>query len=241
MNLAQTTQCPPAFWLEAACAGEAPPPHVTAHVATCERCTQRMQDLQQASEAFQAAHPPGAFRRRVYARLPAPEPRRSLRWLFALAPVAVSVGVLGAVLVRPPPEIRLKGSSFQVFYKRHGDPQPLLSGNHLRAGDALRFSYAAAADGYLMIVDVDGSGRVQALYPYGERDAAPVHAKDAPLLPGSIALDGTPGPERLFAVYRSTQFSLDSIARELQLAGASTPRLQCPDCRVDALRIEKEP
>jgi hypothetical protein len=92
-----------------------------------------------------------------------------------------------------------------------------------------------------MIVDVDGSWRVQALYPFGERAAAPVRAKDSPLLPGSIALDGTQGPERLFAVYRSTQFSLDSIARELQLAGASTPKLQCPDCRVDALRIEKEP
>jgi hypothetical protein len=241
MNLAQPTQCPPAFWLESACAGEAPPPHVTAHVATCESCTQQVQELQQASEAFQASHPPAAFRRRVYARLPAPEPRRSLRWLFALAPVAVSVGVVGLALVRPPPAVHLKGSSFQVFYKRQGEPQPLVSGNHLRAGDALRFSYAAAADGFLMIVDIDGSGRLQTLYPYGERAAAAIHAKDSPLLPGSIALDRSPGPERLFAVYRSTQFTLDSIARELQLAGASTPKLQCPDCRVEILRIEKEP
>jgi hypothetical protein len=241
MNLAQSTTCPPAFWLESACAGDAPPPHVTAHVATCEHCTARMQQLQQANEAFQVRHPATAFRRRVYARLPAQEPRRSLRWLFALAPVAVSVGVLGAVFVQPTSQVHFKGSSFQVFYKRTGQPQPLVSGNHLRAGDALRFSYAAPADGYLMIVDIDGSGRVQALYPYGERDAALIRAKDSPLLPGSIALDGTPGPERLFAVYRSTQFSLDSIARELRLAGASTPRLLCPDCRVEALRIEKEP
>jgi hypothetical protein len=234
--------CPPPFWLESACAGEPTRPELTAHFSTCEKCGLELARLKLAHQAFQDVHPPAIFRNRVIARSRSPVGIRRWRWMFALAPVAVTSLALGTYLL-PTSAVHLKGSgeAFQVFYKRKGDPQVFARGNHLRTGDALRFSYAAAGDGYLMILDVDGGGRVQALYPYGAADAAPVHTKDSPLLPGSVALDGAPGPERLFAVYRNSPFTFDAVARELLPAGTSTPKVHCTDCRVDEIQIEKEP
>jgi hypothetical protein len=237
-----TPECPPAFWLEAACSGEPVRGEVQAHLASCEKCGAELSRLRRERDAYQAAHPPAVFRRKVMARAPEAAPPRRWGWAFGLAPVAATALALGTVVL-PAASVQLKGAgaAFQVFYKRKGEPQVFVPGNHLRVGDALRFSYTAPGNGYLMVLDVDGGGRIQTFYPYGAAEAVPVHPKDPPLLRGSIALDGSPGPEHLFAVYRPTPFTFDAISRELQTVGTSGPRIHCEDCRVEEIQIEKEP
>jgi hypothetical protein len=138
-------------------------------------------------------------------------------------------------------QVRFKGSALRVFYKRDGEAQRLMPGVHVRTGDALRFAYDAPRDGYLMIVDVGGRGQVQALYPFGARESVAVHPGDNPLLPGGIALDGEPGPERLVAVYGCKPFTLAAVAGSLPLPGTSAVRPPCDCCTVETLELEKEP
>jgi len=59
-------------------------------------------------------------------------------------------------------------------------------------------------------------------------------------LPDAVELDDAPGPEWFVAVWAATPRSADTLLAQLR-GQAKRPALalDCPDCRVDAVRLEK--
>jgi Domain of unknown function (DUF4384) len=235
-----TTTCPARFWLEAHSAGEPAPADQLAHFASCLSCQAALSLLRRGQEAFLSRQPPARFRAAVLQRRSAARGR----WWWGLAvPLAAGLTMLVAQPWRAP-SVTLKGPAFHVLIKRAGASEVEVATPHARAakGDALRFAYRAIAPGYLLILDVDASGRLESFFPYGHADAVPVRPTDDPLLPGSIALDGTPGAEHVFAVFRPQPFSFAFVAQQLVFAAdGEPPRLVCDGCEVTTLTLYKEP
>jgi hypothetical protein len=210
------------------------------HVAGCAACQARVAGYREASAAFLRERPPELFLRKLRRRR---KPWRS--WL----PLALcgALGLCLVVLPRASSEIRNKGASpLSVVYRRgNAEPLPVAPEHRLKAGDALRFSYAAPApeqggQGYLAILDVDAAGKVTAFYPYDGKRAAPLAGQG--WLPGSVVLDSTQGPEWLIGIFASRPFDVAPLAAQLaSLPPGATPKLACGDCRVDLLRIHKTP
>ncbi|WP_224247393.1 DUF4384 domain-containing protein [Hyalangium gracile] len=234
--------CPPVVVLEYMAAGDAIEPGIAEHVASCAACTEHLHALTQASEAYRRSHPPEQFLRKLDARRsPAPAWRR---WLFA--PVAAGACmVLLAVLFMPGSnEVRLKGrTEFGVYVKRPGEasPQPLASGAKVRAGEVLRFHYQPPSDGWLLLISVDGTGRLTVFHPYQGSAAARVAGGTLSVLEESIALDDAPGPERLAAIFSPEPFTVEELRAWLSSPSSGAPRIDCPRCQVDWVVLEKSP
>lgn len=229
--------CPPTVTLEAFAAGEPQP--IEAHVAGCATCAAYVQALRVEAAAFSRARPPELFLRQLERRAAAPPWWR--RWLV-LAPVAAAaLAVLLVVRTRPEDDgVTLKGAPLHVFIKR-GDvePRPLAADARVQPGDALRFSYDAPSPGFLAVFDLDGREAVTVFWPYGASAAGAVERGQG-LLPGSVVLDASPGPEWLVAVWSPTPFDTASLAA--QLKGQSTRpsvSLDCKGCVVTTQRLLK--
>lgn len=238
-------QCPPAVALEALSAGEAPPEGLAAHVAGCAACGTYVAALQEAGAAFRRARPPELFLRQLAARRA--RPRGGLLRHLAWALPAAAALALPLLLLRPAPSegIREKGGGapFKVLRKAPGQEQPdaLASDGRVRAGDALRFAYEAPADGWLLVLDLDGTGTASVFHPFGGERAAPVK-RGTSLLERAVVLDGAPGPEWLAAVFSEERQEAAGLLAQLRgQAGAAEVRLSCGGCRVTMLRLQKVP
>jgi hypothetical protein len=163
----------------------------------------------------------------------------SWRTWGAAAVVPLAACLLFALHVRTP-EIRLKGERLQVVYRRGGVSQRVTPGSVLRPGDTLRFLYSTSRAGYVMILDRDGSGVTRVLYPYDKHAAAAIEPGINVVLPGSLALDGSPGPEHLVAVFRRRPFD-DGVAQGLVWHPWESRSDACPDCEMEFLDLTKEP
>jgi hypothetical protein len=186
------------------------------HIAECDRCRG---DLANAEAAI--AH----FERSVLPRtLPSiAKPRRRWWWI---AP-SVLVPVFGALVlvwwIRTPETVedavRIKGGlTFQVFASRRGEVIPVRDGTRLDAGDSIRFVVGASTP-YVMVASIDGAGHPSIYYPYeGERSGTATSSPSE--LPGSIVLDATNGPERLFALASATPLDAHVVMQALAAIGA---------------------
>ncbi len=235
--------CPSAFELEAFFAGESAVP--TAHVSTCAACTAYVSALREGHDAFARARPPELFLKQVERRAAA-TPSRRRSWMLAPLGLAAAVAAALVLFVVPrgaPSDITLKGTAFRVLVKRgSAEPTALAPDAQVSAGDVLRFSYDAARDGQLAVVDLDGTQRATAFYPQnGARSVAVIAGAD-PLLPGAIVLDAAPGPEWLVAIYAPTPFELEPLMAQLRgQAGRTNLELKCDGCRIQTLRMQRAP
>lgn len=201
-----------------------------AHLASCERCRA---DQAQAEEAR------ARFTRDVMPRtLPAIKgrlspPRRRLWW--ALAPALAAACALVFVLrPRPPeePEYSEKGApSLSVFAKHAGQVQPVGDGAQLHPGDAVRFVLHPSGLPYVIVASVDGKGDATVYHPFGGDRSAEVPPSGRVELPGSVVLDETPGPERVFALFSRAPLPAAGITAALRALGARGP---------DAIRAERK-
>ncbi len=212
-----------------------------AHLAACERCRARL-----AARDEDRAR----FLREVYpASLPAVEaagarrPRGPWTWLpwpaALAAAAALALLVLGAALWWRPPAgeggspgaapdgyLGVKGGASLQVYARRGDRVfEVRPGERLRAGDLLRFVPRLPGPGHVMIVAVDAQGGVSLLHPArGPRAAVVRPPLGAPVLPGSVELDGSLGPERLWLLFSTREFELAeveaAVAAGLRAAGS---------------------
>ncbi len=238
------SSCPPAFEIEAVSAGEAANASVTAHLSSCAQCQAYLASLQESRKAFLAQRPPELFLKQVAQRAQRRPEGRLGRWLALGIPATAVAAALLLVVTKPPDAIRFKGASFKVFLKREGmsEPGEVSADQRMRAGDSLRFSYQAPHDGYLLVLDLDSSGKATAFYPYGGAQSEPVKAGSPQLLSGTIVLDATPGPEWLLAVYSFEPLPAAPLLRQLEKQrGGTAVSLDCGSCRVDAVRLEKSP
>jgi len=193
------------------------------HVAACEPCRTRLARMEAEAEEF---------RRLVYPATvgeveDAAEPRRR-RLLSVIAPVAgfAAAAAAAVLLVRPagpPPDyVGAKGApmALAVFVGGEGGAVAVPDGAAVPADAAIRFKVRPAPGCRLWIISVDAAGQVSRLFP-AAGDAAEV--ADAGPLPGGAVLDGTAGPERIFAVCAPAALPYDSVERAARAAAGGGP------------------
>ena len=73
-----------------------------------------------------------------------------------------------------------------------------------------------------MVLVLDNQGQLSVAYPFGSIWAAEVSAAEQDL-PSAIALDKHLGPERVFVLFSTHLFGLESVQVALQRAWAQTP------------------
>ncbi|HVK84465.1 MAG TPA: zf-HC2 domain-containing protein [Kofleriaceae bacterium] len=217
---------PSSLDLDALAAGKLPSAEATAvraHVAECARCRA---DLAAAESA--CAHFTRDVLPRTLPALRARAPKRTRWWAIAPAILVPAFAVLALVWwtgrqpAGPPdePDLLIKGGmSFQVFANRGGEVIPVRDGTRLAAGDSIRFVVGTGGPRYVIVASIDGAGNTTIYYPYdGERSGDAT--KSPTELPGSIVLDTSPGPERVFALASAEPLEGGAVKRALAELGA---------------------
>jgi hypothetical protein len=121
-----------------------------------------------------------------------------------LAAIALAAAALLAVLAWPrDPVVQFKGDvELSTWELRDGSLVPYEGGAKGR-GDTLGFRVRPAAHRSAVVLSVDGAGAVTVFWPEtGDAPLPLVPAADGvATLPGSVVLDGAPGPEVFVAVF----------------------------------------
>ena len=204
---------------------------VKAHVRACAACARRKVEL--AKEALDFDVP---------LRLPR-RARRSLRRSLPLAAAAAAASLLLFLPSTDSPGIRTKGgASLSVVARRaDGTIAPVLPGDTLAPGDAIRFEVRTGEPAIVAVLGIDAAGAVT---PYVDEVA--IESEGPQLLPGAIRLDETLGPERIVALFCS-----EPVGRERLIeAGAEALRqarwdpagelvIGLPECTQASILIRK--
>lgn len=177
-------------------------------------------------------------------------------WLAvpALAAAVVAIVLIGGDSAEraergdEPPELAFKGgTSWQVFARRAGRTFAVREPATLAAGDRVRFVITAERACYILVASVDGAGRASIYYPYGGGRSEPLAAGRTEL-EGSIVLDSSPGPERVFAIVTDRPIASAQIGDTLRAIGArggdairATPRLPVAARAQLSIVFEKAP
>jgi len=229
-----------------------------AHLHGCSACRQQQENRRALAEQFAREVLPRSLPV-IRERLSVPSRRRNAWWWLALSPAVCGV-ILALVLARgphggksvawpsaDPSGIAVKGEGGLLTYVRHGDKvSRLVPGSVLQAGDALRFAIDPRGNAYLMIAGVDGAGGVSAYYPFGQWRSMPVASQGRFEVPGSIVLDASAGPERIFALLSPrpvdgnlVRTQLESLARRGPRVIRSSLDLQVPGAEISSVVFEK--
>jgi hypothetical protein len=201
------------------------------HLGDCATC-RRLDDSLVADQRHFVEEVLPRSRGRLQARVEEAAGARSWRrWmLLTLAPVAFLV----VLLVRPRPgeqgaspplyQGEKGGSTFFVVGQREGRVFPVAGAGPLRAGDSIRFVVTSLMP-YVMIASVDARGRAQVYAPFQGTQSAAVAVERRLELPegGSIQLDATPGPERIFALFSRRPLAARVVLEALERLGARGP------------------
>jgi hypothetical protein len=190
------------------------------HVETCLQCRERVREAEASRRHF--------IEHVLPRQLPALAPRRRAIW-WLMPPLLVAA--IAAVLLIPrapePSELGIKGAAtFQTYASRGERVMSVHDGVSLQPGDRIRFVVKAAASQHLVIASIDAAGNATIYFPYNGR--ASVKLPDVPVheVPGSVILDGTLGPERVFALVARTPISVEPVLSALRRIGPDAIRTQ---------------
>jgi hypothetical protein len=175
------------------------------HVETCATCRARVQQAEARRRHFIAHVLPR--------QLPITRPRRLAWWVMAPALAAALALVVFVTPREPAPsELGIKGGATLQIYASHGDRViQVHDGTPLQPDDRIRFVLKAAASQHLVIASIDAAGQASIYVPSTQLPDAPVHE-----VPGSIVLDRTLGPERVFALLSRAPISVDDVRAALR-------------------------
>jgi hypothetical protein len=158
-------------------------PAARAHLAGCARCRERVRVAEIDHRYFLASVMP----RHTIGRA-----RRA--WWLGVSVFAMAAALV-VMFVRTPteePVLGIKGApDVQVYANQDGRVVALRDGMELRPGDRIRFVVLGAAHQPVVITSIDGADRSTVFF-----DGVP-HAPRYEV-PGSVILDDTLGPERLY-------------------------------------------
>lgn len=215
---------------------------VSAHLAACAECRERLALATASAETFRAEVFPRTLPR-VRDRV-AGSARRPWQWptlVFAAASVAM-VALLFVVFPRggdgsstviepgvgffgEPPVLIAKGApQLEVFGLRDGRVFPVSNGERMFPGDRIRFVVTSAELRYLLIASIDAVGKVSVYHPYDGAESALVPDSGRVELPGSIVLDDTLGPERIYGLFSSAPVPADRVVGALESIRAGDHR-----------------
>ena len=127
------------------------------------------------------------------------------------------------------PDVAPKGdATLSIFVARPEGTLAVSDGQtRLRAGDRIRFVLRPAGQRHAVIASLDGAGRATIYHPYGGAHSAPLPPGARVDIPGSIRLDASPGPERVFAVLAVRPFPTAAVVQALEkLASAGIAGLR---------------
>lgn len=217
-------QCPSAMAIDSwVLRGRAETDPIREHVKACARCEALVAEFDGAADVFRREVFPATVEG-VTARARDLSPgdrlsaflfRRNVRLAFAVV-TAVCVMAVGGYLYQDLPRTHgaytgVKGGlGLTVFVNHAGTVRQLGDNETLSEGDALRLVPSVPSAGYLMVVSVEESGRLNVYYPAGGESAMKVAAGAEPL-PGSVILDKSAGAERVFVLYSPEPFALPQV------------------------------
>lgn len=227
-----------------------------AHLDVCGECRARYE-----TSADDATH----FRQHVLPRTidnvtralgessaPRARPRRAL-----VASVIASAAAAAVVLLvvhrqpasddKPGAGLLRKGGPDLTVFARHGERVfRVTDGTHLEPGDVLRFQAEPSGAPYLMVASIDGAGHASIYVPYEGKTSLQVPEDRTFRDDAGIALDATPGPERIFALFSKQPLDAGDVSRALSRIGAGGHEAIRADIHLDipetfqvSLRIEK--
>lgn len=200
-----------------------------AHVATCLLCRkerdERIEDRAHFDGKVFARTLPEVLRRAATA----PAPRRSRR----ATPLLAAAGGLAAAAAlalwlrsertEPTPahmaDVQTKGDFDLIVYARHRGVIKALDryDQTVPPGAELRFVLAGTPPDmrFALIASVDAGGTVSVYFPYDGSSSAELPDAGRWEAPGSIVLDDTLGPERVFAFLSQQALSVDAVRAAL--------------------------
>lgn len=216
------------------------------HLATCPRCAARLAAISRDRELFLREQWIGGLAARAKQNLAAtPAGRRFAPRAVAVA-LAAGLAALTLSIPRPPPGERVKGAHSLDLFVKHldGRVEPVLAGDELAPGEAIRFRILAPTRAHVAVIGIDAAGAVTPYYP-ASGDAPMLDLGSGALLEGSVVLDATTGPERIIALLCATPPNVDDViakGREALGRASGDPRAVATlgtGCREIATTIEK--
>jgi hypothetical protein len=187
---------------------------VDRHLSSCELCRTDLANL---------AGDQRRFEREVFPQTREKIARRRWSW-WPLALPTLAAAAAAWLLIAParlPPEVLPKGdATLAIFVAREGGALSVSDGQRLRPGDRIRFVLRPAGQRHAIVASLDGAGRTTVYHPFDGRQSAALPAGARIEIPGSIVLDRSPGPERVFAVLAPNPFPAALVVEALKkLAG----------------------
>src|SRR5262249_25846111 len=214
---------------------------VRAHLSNCARCAADFEEATAARDHFARDVLPRTARR--FRRIE--EPRRfSLRILPMLLAPSLAAAVVAIFVLpslyrrqdsaqlpgqdsRPPilgQDLRIKGEPILRAAARRGDRTLVVQdGAVLAPGDEVHFFVQASGFEYLLIASVDADGDATVYFPYGGAQSALLQPTEGEQSPGSIVLDESRGPERVYAFFSHRPLPSAAVLAELRGLAARGP------------------
>jgi hypothetical protein len=220
------------FTLERYRLGELPEAEraLIAHLSSSDpTVAQRLQQLEQDDASTLQSHPATRVGASILRRFEATvSPLRrfgSYRAPMLLAGAAAVLLVSGSFYLRqsqPDDTIRLKGNgpSLRLFRLGINGPERLSDGAAVQAHQMVQVAFDTAGATHLVVVSLDGSGKVTLHWPLDGNTAVP-HGLKA--VPTSFELDAAPEFERFFLVTANEPLVPSRIIAAAQYADAAAP------------------
>jgi len=229
------------------------------HLRGCDACRQEQESLRKLRAEFSNSVLPRTI------EVVSKRARSSGRPGFAAprlwAPVLASAAAFAIwAAVRTPGQpgrltgddgLQTKGKAELQLVARHDGRVTTVdrSNPNLRPGDELRFVVTATDPEapYILIVSVDGAGRPNVYHPYNGATSARIDHPGRWEVPGSIVLDESSGPERIFALFSKEPLQASIVTQSLAAIGKrgweairTTERLDIAGIDQSSFVIEKQ-
>ena len=197
------------------------------HVATCEACKARLAQMELEGQEFRRFVYPATVDRIEEAARRKPWWRT---WRALALPVPALAAAAAAILFVVPTDqpapgyVGFKGDDLALtVFARSGnaEAQVIADGGAVNPSAALRFRIRAASPCQLVVLSIDAAGAVSRLDGGGSA-GVPVGSGQHDL-PGGAELDGTTGPERIFAVCTPGSIDPEALQRQLREQAGTGP------------------
>jgi hypothetical protein len=152
--------------------------------------------------------------------------RRGWLGVAVLVPAAATLLLIVGLQRDPLPDggqpgIIAKGGPGLLVAVRRGERLfPMRPGEPIRAGDQIRLVLEHVSYPFVLVASVDGRGASNIYVPYEGSRSLPVPLSDRIEVPGSLVLDDSPGPERLFALFSRVPLDAAAVRSALAAVGA---------------------